>query len=237
MAQHDFTIDNSSGFSVLSDINLSIKALVTQNSGSTEPPETYPFMRWPDLASGLMKERNSNDTGWLVKGLLTSNGYTYSYRLNAALAGANVNTAQNLLGVGVNLAAGIYEFEVLFALLKTAGTTAHTLALGFGGTATVSNIAYQLDYRSLDGGTFPPAALSPGFTSWLQTATPSVISGSLSNASASHHGRIRGTVNLSAPGTFAPQYLLSAAPGGAYSTQAGAFMRVAPMETRAADWS
>ena len=194
-------------------------------------------MRWPDLASGLMKERNSNNTDWLVKGLLTSNGYTYSYRLNAALAGANVNTAQNLLGVGVTLAAGIYEFEVLFALLKTAGTTTHTLAIGFGGTATVSNIAYQLDYRSLDGGTFPPAALSPGFTSWLQTATPSVISGSLSNASASHHGRIRGTVNLSAPGTFAPQYLLSAAPGGAYSTQAGAFMRVAPIETRAADWS
>ena len=237
MAQHDFTIESSSGLSLRLDVQTALQALATQNSGSTPPPVTYPFMRWPDAGSGLMKERNNNDTDWNVVGLLNANGYDYWYRLNAALAGANVNTAQNLVGVGVTLAAGTYEFEILFSLLKTAGTTAHTLAIGFGGTAVLSNIAYQLVYRSLDGGSFPPAALSPAFTTWLQTATPAVISGSLTSASASHHGSIRGTVTISTPGTFTPQYLLSAAPGGAYTTGAGAFMRIAPIQTRAADWS
>jgi len=237
MAQNDFTPDNSSGLSLRLDIQNALQALATQNSGSTPPPVTYPFMRWPDVASGLMKERNSNNTDWNILGLLNCNGYNYWYRLNAALLGANVNTAQNLLGVSVTLAIGTYEFEILFSLLKTAGTTAHTLAIGFGGTSVLSNIAYQLVYRSLDGGSFPPAALSPAFTTWLQTATPAVISGSLTSASASHHGSIRGTVTISTPGTFTPQYLLSAAPGGAYTTGAGTFMRIAPIQTRAADWS
>jgi hypothetical protein len=237
MSQHKFEISNSSGLALREDVQLAFKALVTQNAGSLPPAITYPFMTWPDMGSGLMMQRNSTDTEWLVKGILNSNGYPFWFRLNTALAGTNTNTAQNLLGAGVTLPVGTYEFEILFSLLKAAGTTAHTVAIGFGGTAVLSNIAYQLVYRSLDGGTFPPAALSPGFITWLQTATPTVISGSLTSASASHHGSIRGTVAISTPGTFTPQYLLSAAPGGAYTTGAASFMRIAPIQTRAADWS
>jgi hypothetical protein len=40
---------------------------------------------------------------------------------------------------------------------------------------------------------------------------------------------IKGTVSINTGGTFIPQYTLSAAPGGAYSTQAGSYIRIAPI--------
>ena len=62
------------------------------------------------------------------------------YRLNSDLAGANVNTAQSVLGVGVTLSSStVYAFEAVYALNKSAGTTAHDFQLGFGGTATDNN--------------------------------------------------------------------------------------------------
>ena len=38
-----------------------------------------------------------------------------------------------------------------------------------------------------------------------------------------------GTVSVNAGGTFIPQYSLSAAPGGAYTTAAGSYMKISPL--------
>ena len=47
------------------------------------------------------------------------------YRLDSALAGASVNTAQSLFGVGVTLSSStVYYFDCIFALNKTSGSTA-----------------------------------------------------------------------------------------------------------------
>ena len=184
---------------------------------------TNGLARWLINATGYM----SGTVNGLGAGLYLSQQF---YRRNTALAGADGTSAQSLLGVGVTLAAStVYEFEIVFALAKTAGTTSHTLALGFGGTATLNNITYQLDYRSFDSGTFPPTAASAAFTTLLQSASASVISGAFTNANATHHGSIKGTVSINAAGTFIPQYTLSAAPGGAYTTQIGSYMKIAPI--------
>jgi hypothetical protein len=152
------------------------------------------------------------------------------YRLNTALAGANATGAQSLFGVGVTLVAGtVYEFEIVFALAKTAGTTSHTLSFGFGGTVTLNNIQYQIDYRSFDTGTFPSAAQSSAFTMLLQSATATVVSGAFVSANATHHASVKGTISVNAAGTLIPQYTLSAAPGGAYFAQIGSYMKIAPI--------
>ena len=66
------------------------------------------------------------------------------YRLDSALAGSNVSTVQSIFGVGVTLSAStVYEFEMVIAFSKSAGTTAHNFSIGFGGTATLNNIAYE----------------------------------------------------------------------------------------------
>ena len=64
--------------------------------------------------------------------------YSLYYALNSGYAGSNATGAQSVFGVGVTLEAStIYEFESVIALGKSAGTTSHTIALGFGGTATI----------------------------------------------------------------------------------------------------
>lgn len=152
------------------------------------------------------------------------------YRLDSALVGSNVNTAQSILGVGVTLSSStVYAFESVFALSKTAGVTSHTTALGFGGTATVNNIGYicQNQFDSTGFTTVPYSGTV--LNMWIQTANSTVISGGSVSAGAYRYLHIKGTVSVSMGGTFIPQYTLSAAPGGAYTTQIGSYFSIWPI--------
>ena len=66
MAQHDYVIANGTGAAVRSDLNNGLSAIVTQNSGATEPATTYAFMRWADTTAGVMKMRNSANNAWIT---------------------------------------------------------------------------------------------------------------------------------------------------------------------------
>lgn len=66
MSQSDLNIANADGATVRADINSQIEALVTQSSGSTAPPVTFPFMRWFDTVNQQIKERNSANTTWRI---------------------------------------------------------------------------------------------------------------------------------------------------------------------------
>ena len=48
---------------------------------------------------------------------------------------------------------------------------------------------------------------------------------------------VRGTVSINAGGTFIPQYTLSAAPGGAYTTIAGSYVCFYPIGSSGANIS
>jgi hypothetical protein len=151
------------------------------------------------------------------------------YRLNADLVGANVTTAQSIFGVGVTLSAStVYEFEIVFALSKTVGATSHQVGFGFAGTATLNNIVYLAN--GLGSGTVS-SGISNGsmIGSFVTTATNTNTNFGASNASTFIAPYIKGTVSINAGGTFIPQYTLSAAPGGAYSTVAGSYIRINPL--------
>jgi hypothetical protein len=151
------------------------------------------------------------------------------YRLNANLAGADAATAQSTFGVGVTLSAStVYAFECLYILSKTAGATSHTVAMGFGGTATINNIiAFHLNREF--GSSLPIANNTTTNNAVTNTATSLVLTGAITNATEQVYGRIQGTVSVNAAGTFIPQYTLSAAPGGAYSTLAGSYFYIYPL--------
>lgn len=151
------------------------------------------------------------------------------YRLNTDLAGANVNTAQLVFGVGVTLAAGtVYQFDALYAFNKTAGTTSNTFGLSFGGTATVNNINYVSEIV-ISGASTGGASNNAFYGSIAQTAANVNTNATIVVASIAASFLIRGTVSINAGGTFIPQYTLSAAPGGAYSTVAGSYIRFVPI--------
>jgi hypothetical protein len=151
----------------------------------------------------------------------------YFFRLNSGLVGANVNTAQSILGVGVTLSAStVYQFEAAYRFTKSAGTTSHTIGLGFGGSATINNIGFSILYPVA-----LPAANNAGTSSifFSTVATNQTYTSSSTTAAVEWYVVIRGTVSINAGGTFIPQYTLSAAPGGAYTTVAGSYMLIYPI--------
>jgi hypothetical protein len=173
--------------------------------------------------------RATGTTWWptqTVPGVLT-NGMQL-YRLNADLVGANVTTAQSILGVGVTLAAStVYAFEMVAAFSKTAGATSHAFQIGFGGTATVTNIAYDILLNN-SATSFVQFTSGNGSNGFIQTASATTLT---TNASATLYNSIfcAGMVSINTGGTFIPQYTLSVAPGGAYTTATNSYMKIYPI--------
>ena len=156
------------------------------------------------------------------------------YRLNAAVVGADVSTAQSIFGVGVTLSAStVYEFEMEVGLVKTAGATSHTISLGFGGTATINNIFHTVA-TMFNSGTNPMLTNSTQTLGYITTATATAVTAAGANANTVFALLVKGTVSINAGGTFIPQYTLSAAPGGAYSTVAGSYIRINPLSASGA---
>jgi hypothetical protein len=72
MAQHDYVIANGTGAAVRSDINNGLAAIVSQNSGTTEPATMYAYQWWADETTGLLKIRNAANNAWITVGTLAS---------------------------------------------------------------------------------------------------------------------------------------------------------------------
>lgn len=161
------------------------------------------------------------------------------YRRNTTLAGANATGAQNVLGVGCTLSAStVYCFELSFTIAKTAGTTSHTLAYGFGGTATINNAIVNVIRVGVNG-TFPfvPVTVQNYGSQSNNTTAVTTVTGAITSANFVEIALVKGTVSINAGGTFIPQYSLSAAPGGAYTTQIGSYMLIYPIGTAGANTS
>lgn len=163
------------------------------------------------------------------------------FRLDSSLAGANVSTAQNLFGVGVTLSAGtVYAFEAFYGLSKSAGATSHNLGYGFAGTATVNNILYEavggyILSATLSGPIRTDVTYQVGSVANSTSNTNVYVNAGAAAISWSHI--VRGTVSVNTGGTLIPQYTLSVAPGGAYSTVAGSYFMIYPIGASGANTS
>jgi hypothetical protein len=66
MAQHDYVIANGSGSAVRSDLNNALAAIVSTNSGASEPSPTYAYQLWADTTAGVLKIRNGANNAWIT---------------------------------------------------------------------------------------------------------------------------------------------------------------------------
>ena len=92
MAQHDYVIANGTGAAVRSDLNNALAAIVSNNSGATEPVSTYAYMWWPDTTSGNLKFRNGANNAWITIGPLATTGFGFlssGSTITAALGSAS----------------------------------------------------------------------------------------------------------------------------------------------------
>ena len=98
MAQEDYVIADQTGVSFLSDLNDTLAAIVSNNSGSTEPATMYAYMYWADTTAGILKQRNAANNAWI--NVFTLVGIKASdIRSTAAggIAATNVEAALNEL--------------------------------------------------------------------------------------------------------------------------------------------
>jgi hypothetical protein len=153
--------------------------------------------------------------------------------LGTAYTGTNATGAQSIFGLtnGVTLSSGTtYAFEADITLVKSAGTTSHTISFGFAGsTATLNNILYDIRviFTSISLNTYIGSSNYQAVVS--NTSSAVVTTGATAVAGLTWNGVVKGTVSINAGGTFNPQYTLSAAPGGAYTTQAGSYFLIYPI--------
>ena len=164
-------------------------------------------------------------TGLIITGTtMTADSGDLFFRLNSDHAGANGTSLQNFFPQGVTLEAStVYEYEFWIAATKSAGTTAHTFAVGFGGTHTRNNTFRHLLTSGRNDAFTNATVLS--FTGFSSAATDVVVS-AYTTASATFWHREAGSFSVNSSGTWFPAYQLSAAPGGAWSTVAGSYVRL-----------
>lgn len=72
MSQNTVVIEDGTGAEVLNALTDAFNTVVTLNSGSAEPAETYAFMLWADTSNDQLKIRNAANTGWIIVGTLSS---------------------------------------------------------------------------------------------------------------------------------------------------------------------
>lgn len=127
----------------------------------------------------------------------------------------------------VAVGAGItYQFEGLLNLAN--GTTSHTTALLFAGTATITSIKYLAMFTPIAentaGGT-PQVAVVNVATSTVVTAASVVAAANI---------WVRGFVRVNAAGTFIPQFQWSANPTGTNQVLLNTFFRIWPVGSNTA---
>lgn len=151
--------------------------------------------------------------------------------INVDKTGGNVTTAQTWFPGGgattITVPANTtYFFEGRLILSRSAGTTAHTISMLFGGTATITSIDYRAQMTD-------EAATSGGITTTTSidviTVAATGVVASSANASQFNTIFVKGIVRINASGTFIPQFQYSAAPGGAPTVKANSYFSMYPL--------
>lgn len=143
----------------------------------------------------------------------------------------DANTAQKAFNTTANgaltlAAGGVYMFEAYYNITNT-GTTSHTWAVTFGGTATFgTGTSYQAYGISGTAANTPAAGGLSGFFSGTNLATVVVVTAASVSATEQVAIELAGVIVVVNGGTLIPQVKLSAATTGVETMLAGSFFRI-----------
>ena len=117
MAQHDYSIANQSGQAFRADLNNALAAIVSGNSGASEPSTTFAYQYWVDTSTtpATLKQRNSSNNAWITIG-----------QLDTANLGLIPAGSASIVNADVNASAGITAGKLRFTQVGT-GATARTV--------------------------------------------------------------------------------------------------------------
>ena len=144
--------------------------------------------------------------------------------MDADAAGQNIATAQQwfpTLGAIAVEANTTYEMDGQLVTTRTAGVTSHTTGLIFAGTGTLIGIQYEVQVNSGDD----ESVIAQNRTI-SRTAANTTVKGASTSATESVSIFLEGIVRINAAGTFIPQFIYSATPGGAPTIRANSYFQL-----------
>jgi hypothetical protein len=193
MAQEDYVIEDQTGVSFLGDLNNTLEAIVSNNSGATQPTLMYPYQWWADTTSGILKQRNTANNAWINKSVLSAAfdttleiGATKTSRKNLLING-NFDINQRAVGGTVSLSAGAYGHDMFKGGASGATYTFATSANVTTLTITAGSLIQVVEGLSLFTGTY--------VLSFDGTAQGKIGGGSFANSGVT--GSITGGANTS----------------------------------------
>lgn len=143
----------------------------------------------------------------------------------ADFAGANATGAQPIFAAAQDSLAVVgglsYEIEAVYYFIKAAGAVSHTLAILFGGTHSLTSVDVLVNLQDL---ATTPIFSTPVTRMPIAVGTSTVITAAGTSLGRTIIAHLKGIIRFNAGGTFIPQYALSAAPGGAYSTKRNSYV-------------
>lgn len=187
----------------------------------------------PDSADSLLVYDTSSDTTTaalisdaIPKGI---NNILFKTLQSNDTGGADSSSAQPWFPTAgaVSVAANkTYIFEGYLRLSRSVGTSSHTTSLLFGGTATLTSIAYRAIVNTSDVVTNAAANQTA-----VEVATATAVKAASTSATEQIAVWIRGIVRVNAAGTLIPQFKYSSAPGGAPTVLANSVFTLYPIGT------
>jgi hypothetical protein len=133
MAQHDYVIANDTAANVRADINNALAAVVSNNSGATQPTTMYANEWWYDTATDTLKIRAEANDAWISVALLnqtTDQSFPIVGGVTVTSTGTELNLVDgSVAGTIVNNKAVIYGAAgQVLAATATAGTNTTQVA-------------------------------------------------------------------------------------------------------------
>lgn len=242
------TLINLAGGDIILPAGTATTAPLTFTSGTnltTAAAGVVEFDGTAFYATAVASSRQQMDAEQYI--IATANSATYNNTgLDTAVAAA-VFTATTNAGAtngAITLVAGkTYIFEALYNMTNT-GTTSHTWATVFGGTATFSaGTNYQVFGNSGTTASTPATGGLSGFIASTTMSTAVVCTAASTSATEQVIVQMYGTLVVNAGGTVIPQLKASARPGASGTpgvvVLAGSYFRIWEMGTNnfVGNWS
>jgi hypothetical protein len=160
------------------------------------------------------------------RGVLPSESFIAQSSDYTAANSASAQQVFNATAQGAITLAGstAYMFEAVYYISRAAGTTSHTLATLFGGTATFTSITYLAETTSTTGNVL--GAVSRIYGTGVGALTVTAAS---TSATENITVILKGMIRTNAGGTVIPQIQYSAAPGGAPTVVRNSYFRLTPV--------
>lgn len=140
---------------------------------------------------------------------------------------ADTATAQPVFGTPNGILYGedtCIEFECLYYITRSAGSTSRTLSVSFALTGTLASITYIADTTSTSGN-----VLGTVSRVYSNSALDTVVTAASSAPNENITVRIKGILRVNLPGIITPYVKFSAAPGAVATVLTNSYFKLTPM--------